>query len=235
MCGTSSKPALFVISTNPLIRHLLATSTHFPYPIDPGHIYPWILSLDFPPLKETPPSLPSTDSAKWHTPLKKLPSAKETAALLLLHIVRLQGIPVDIVSDPGPQFTSIFWREFCSLLGASVSLSSGFHRQSNGQTERTRKWRLPCASSPCSWAQHLVWVEYAHNTLTSSASGLSPFQCAYGFQPPLFPALEKEASCPLCSSIHSTLSTRLDPSPQLTHTCCQSLHHLCQPPPFPSP
>ena len=34
-----------------------------------------------------------------------------------------------------PQFTSMFWKEFCSLVGASVSLSSGFHPQSNGQTE----------------------------------------------------------------------------------------------------
>ena len=38
--------------------------------------------------------------------------------------------------------------------------------------------------------------EYAHNTLISSATGLSPFQCAYGFQPPLFSALEKEVTCP---------------------------------------
>ncbi|KAI3375960.1 hypothetical protein L3Q82_016492 [Scortum barcoo] len=38
---------------------------------------------------------------------------------------------------------------------------------------------------PSSSSQQLLWVEYAHNTLTCSATGLSPFQCAYGFQPPL--------------------------------------------------
>ena len=52
------------------------------------------------------------------------------------------------------------------------------------------------SQNPSSWSQHLLRVEYAHNTLTSSATGLSPFQCAYGYQPPLFPALEGEASCP---------------------------------------
>lgn len=56
--------------------------------------------------------------------------------------------------------------------------------------------RCTVSQNPSSWSQQLLWVEYAHNTLTSSATGLSPFQCAYGYRLPLFPALEKEASCP---------------------------------------
>lgn len=133
--------------------------------------------------------------------LPKLPSAKETAELMLQNVFRLHGLPADVVSDRGPQFTSIFWREFCSLLGATVSLSSGYHPQSNGQTERINQQMetaLRCMASkhPSSWSQQLLWVEYAHNTLSSSSTGLSPFQCAYGFQPPLFPSLEREASCP---------------------------------------
>ena len=134
-------------------------------------------------------------------PLSKLPSAKETAQLVLLHIFRLHGLPIDVVSDRGPQFTSIFWREFCAQLGASVSLSSGFHPQSNGQTERMNQemetaLRCMVSRNPSSWSQQLLWVEYAHNSLTSSATGLSPFQCCYGYQPPLFPALEGETTCP---------------------------------------
>ena len=134
-------------------------------------------------------------------PLPKLPSAKETAELVLQHVFRLHGLPVDVVSDRGPQFSSVFWREFCTLIGASASLSSGFHPQSNGQTERKNQemevaLRCMVSSHPSSWSQQLLWVEYAHNSLTSSSTGLSPFQCAYGYQPPLFPALEKEVSCP---------------------------------------
>ncbi|KAL2077828.1 hypothetical protein ACEWY4_027332 [Coilia grayii] len=45
---------------------------------------------------------------------------------------------------------------------------------------------------PLSCASRLVWVEYAHNTLTCSATGMSPFQCVYGYQPPLFPSQEGE-------------------------------------------
>ena len=68
-------------------------------------------------------------------PLSKLPSAKEIAELVFQYIFRLHGLPTDIVSDRGPQFKYMFWKEFCSLIGASVSLSSGFHPQSNGETE----------------------------------------------------------------------------------------------------
>ncbi|KAL7875813.1 hypothetical protein AOLI_G00107760 [Acnodon oligacanthus] len=46
-----------------------------------------------------------------------LPSAKETAELLLQHVVRVHGMPSDLVSDQSPQFTSHFWKAFCSLMG----------------------------------------------------------------------------------------------------------------------
>ena len=134
-------------------------------------------------------------------PLIKLPTAKETAEIMLQHVFRLHGLPCDVVSDRGPQFTSRFWTEFCRLLGASVSLSSGFHPQSNGQAERINQemetaLRCLASSTPSAWAKQLIWVEYAHNTLPSSATGLSPFQCSRGYQPPLFSAQERPASVP---------------------------------------
>lgn len=119
----------------------------------------------------------------------------------MAYIFHLHGIPVDLVSDRVSQFSSVFWQEFCRFHRATPSLSLGFHPQSNGQTKRLNQemeTALLCTMSqnPASWSQQLLWVEYAHNTQTSSATGLSPFQCAYRYQPPLFPALEEEASCP---------------------------------------
>lgn len=49
---------------------------------------------------------------------------------------------------------------------------------------------------PSSWFPNLVCVEYVHNSLTISASGLSPFLCVYGYETPLLPALNREVSCP---------------------------------------
>lgn len=134
-------------------------------------------------------------------PLPKLPSAKETAVLVMNHVFRIHGLPSDVVSDRGPQFISTFWREFCKCIGSTVSLSSGFHPQSNGQTERANQDLervLRCLSSrnPSSWSQHLAWAEYAHNTLPVASTGLSPFQCCLGYQPPLFSSQEADIAVP---------------------------------------
>ena len=72
--------------------------------------------------------------------LPKLPTAKETGVAFLNHIVRIHGIPKDIVSDRGPQFTSRFWKEFCTLLGASVT-SRFFGLRSHQATTRSRMAR----------------------------------------------------------------------------------------------
>lgn len=133
--------------------------------------------------------------------LKKLPTVSETFKLLVEHVFRLHGIPTDIMSDRGPQFTSQVWRAFCTALGAKPSLSSGYHPQSDGQTEclnQELESTLRCITShiPSTWASYLPWFEYVHNTLTSSATGLSPFEASLGYQPPLFPEQEAELAVP---------------------------------------
>uniref|UniRef100_A0AAQ4QYC0 Gypsy retrotransposon integrase-like protein 1 n=1 Tax=Gasterosteus aculeatus aculeatus TaxID=481459 RepID=A0AAQ4QYC0_GASAC len=134
-------------------------------------------------------------------PLPKLPSAKETADIMVREIFRIHGLPTDIVSDRGPQFASAVWRAFCTAVGATASLSSGFHPQTNGQAERANQkmestLRCLASSEPSTWSEQIPWAEYAHNTLPTTATGMSPFQCVYGYQPPLFPSQEKELAVP---------------------------------------
>lgn len=133
--------------------------------------------------------------------LPKLPSAKETAQIMMQHIFRIHGFPKDIVSDRGPQFISRFWREFCQLIGATASLTSGYHPEANGQTERLNQQletSLRCLVSqrPTAWSSYLAWAEYAHNTLPTSATGLSPFKCVYGYEAPVFFYSEQEVVVP---------------------------------------
>ncbi len=170
---------------------------------------PWShLSLDFvtglPPSQGNPVILVVVDrfsKAARFISLPKLPSAKETAELIMNHVFRVFGIPLDIVSDRGPQFSSRFWGAFCKLVGGTASLSSGFHPESNGQTERINQdlettLRCMAANNPTSWATYIIWAEYAHNTLQSSATRLSPFECKFGYSPPLFPEEESQVDIP---------------------------------------
>ncbi|KAI2667413.1 Transposon Tf2-6 polyprotein [Labeo rohita] len=69
-------------------------------------------------------------------PLSKLPTAMETAEVLCNWVFRFYGLPEDIVSNRGPQFSSRLWSSFFHLLGVNVSLTSGYHPQANGQVER---------------------------------------------------------------------------------------------------
>ncbi len=139
--------------------------------------------------------------ANHFIPLPKLPSARETAAIVLDHVFHIHGLPVDVVSDMGPQFVSKFWTEFCRQLGVTASLSSGYHPQTNGQAERAnqdleRVLRCVASAEPSSWSSRLTMVGYVHNSLPVSSTGLSPFQCCLGYQPPLFPSQESDAIVP---------------------------------------
>lgn len=68
----------------------------------------------------------------WLIPLPGIPTAFETAKLLFNYVLCYYGIPEDITSDCGTQFTSQVWSSFMEKLEVSVSLTAGYHPQSNG-------------------------------------------------------------------------------------------------------
>lgn len=129
------------------------------------------------------------------------PSATETAHIFIKEIIRLHGLPSNIVSDRGVQFTSRFWRALCNALQVELCLSSAYHPQSNGQTERTNQTleqylRCFSAFSQDNWASLLPLAEFAYNNSLHSATNQSPFWANYGFHPSALPATMCESAVP---------------------------------------
>ena len=145
-------------------------------------------------------------------PSKNLPTASQLAQLLLTQVVRLHGLPEVILSDRGPQFTARFWQLWCKALGISPNLSTSFHPQTNGQTERlnqTLKQYLQCYALKAeeSWVG-LLWVaELAYNNLTPRSTGTSPYMATYGYHPRILPVLIP-AAVDNVPDVHKTI-TRL--------------------------
>uniref|UniRef100_A0A8C5M5M4 Gypsy retrotransposon integrase-like protein 1 n=1 Tax=Leptobrachium leishanense TaxID=445787 RepID=A0A8C5M5M4_9ANUR len=134
-------------------------------------------------------------------PSMKIPTAKETASLFIAQVFRLHGIPTSIVTDRGTQFTSHFWKAFCSSLQISVDLSTSYHPQSNGQTERTNQTLesyLRCYSSyqQNNWLELLPMAEFSYNSHTHESTTFSPFFLTYGYHPAMFPGLPSYTSVP---------------------------------------
>ena len=63
-------------------------------------------------------------------------SLDKLADLYIKEIVRLHGIPISIISDQDPRFTSRFWGKLKEALGTRLNFSTAFHPQTNGQSER---------------------------------------------------------------------------------------------------
>uniref|UniRef100_A0A8C5LZY7 Gypsy retrotransposon integrase-like protein 1 n=1 Tax=Leptobrachium leishanense TaxID=445787 RepID=A0A8C5LZY7_9ANUR len=125
---------------------------------------------------------------------KGLPTAKVTASLFHKEIFRLHGIPASILSDRGSQFTSRFWKMFCLSLKIHVKLSSAYHPQTNGQTERTNQiveQYLRCYTCHLQddWVGLLPAAEFAYNSGHHQSLRESPFFLTYGYHPSLLPDL----------------------------------------------
>ncbi|XP_070007917.1 uncharacterized protein [Nicotiana sylvestris] len=105
------------------------------------------------------------------------------AQIYIWEIVRLHGVPISILSDRGPQFTTHFWRAVQSELGTRVELSTTFHPQTDGQSERTVQI-LEDILRACviyyggQWDQFLPLAEFSYNN--NYQSNRDGFEALYG-------------------------------------------------------
>lgn len=113
-------------------------------------------------------------------------TAERLAQAFLEHVWRDKGLPDSIVSDRGSLFTSKFWSALCFHLKIKQRLSTAFHPQTDGQTERqnqTLKQYLQGYGNyqQDDWVEWLAIAEFAYNNSVHITTGKTPFYLAYGF------------------------------------------------------
>jgi len=94
--------------------------------------------------------------------------------------VRYHGVPSKIISDRDTRFTSIFWRSLWQQLGTKLLMSTAFHPQTDGQTERANRTleeglRAYVSRMQTDWDQHLLPLEIAYNNSVQASTGFTPF------------------------------------------------------------
>ncbi|GJW26866.1 putative reverse transcriptase domain-containing protein [Tanacetum coccineum] len=107
------------------------------------------------------------------------------ARLYLNEIVARYGVPISIVSNHDCHFTLRFWQSMQEALGTRLNMSTGYHPQTDGQSERTIQ-TLEDMLRACvldfrgSWDVHLPLVEFSYNNSYHSSVRCAPFKALYG-------------------------------------------------------
>ena len=105
--------------------------------------------------------------------------------LYIREIVQLHGVPVSIVWNRDPRFTAHFWKSFQKAIGTRLTMSTTFHPQTDGQSERTiqvleNMLRACVLDHKGSWEEHLPLVEFAYNNSYQASIQMAPYEAFYG-------------------------------------------------------
>jgi transposase InsO family protein len=115
-------------------------------------------------------------------------SAAQVADLFFRELFRLHGLPKTIVSDQDSRFTSTFWQDLFRLVGTSLTLSTNYHPQTDGQTEIVNKWVEGYLKNYVA-GQQKAWVKWIHlggscyKTTHHMSIGMPPFRALYSYDP----------------------------------------------------
>ena len=108
-------------------------------------------------------------------------TAVKTAKLLIDHVFKLHGLPTAIISDRDPRFTAGVWKEVFRAWGTQLRMSSSYHPQTDGQTERMHRvmeagLRAYANKARTDWADRLPMIEAFYNSSRHESTGKTPFE-----------------------------------------------------------
>ena len=121
-------------------------------------------------------------------PCREDMGSEEVARLFRDHAFPYTGIPKRIISDRDMRFTSQFFKELCTQLEIKQNMSSAYHPQTDGQSERTNQMvetilRIFCNHQQDNWADWLKVAQYMINSRPSSTTKKPPYELWMGFIP----------------------------------------------------
>ncbi|GKA71363.1 putative reverse transcriptase domain-containing protein [Tanacetum coccineum] len=109
----------------------------------------------------------------------------EIPMLYIKEIVSRHGVPISIISDRDSHFTSRFWQSLQNALGTQLDMSTAYHPETDGQSERTIQ-TLEDMLRACiidfgkGWDKHLPLVEFFYNNSYHASIKAAPFEALYG-------------------------------------------------------
>nr|GFB10048.1 putative reverse transcriptase domain-containing protein [Tanacetum cinerariifolium] len=119
------------------------------------------------------------------TPIRETGPMDKLARIYLKEVITRHGIPVSIISDRDPRFASKFLRFFQNALGTRLDMSTAYHPETDGQSERTIQ-TLEDMLRACAidfgkgWVNHLPLVEFSYNNSYHATIKAAPFKALYG-------------------------------------------------------
>ncbi|GKB38556.1 putative reverse transcriptase domain-containing protein [Tanacetum coccineum] len=118
-------------------------------------------------------------------PTRETDSMETLTRLYIKEIVSRHGVPISIISDRDSHFTSRFWQSLQSALGTQLDMSTAYHPETDGQSERTIQ-TLEDMLRACvidfgkGWERHLPLVEFSYNNSYHASIKAAPFEALYG-------------------------------------------------------
>ena len=134
-------------------------------------------------------------------PTKKNVTTEGIASLFFHKVFLHFGLYTKIISDQGPQFASKFAKELGCILQYDLSLSTAYHPQTDGETERVNQeiemylW-IFCSNQPSTWANLITHAEFTHNHWPHSVTRKSPFFLMMGYEPIALSTILPSSSVP---------------------------------------
>ena len=147
-------------------------------------------------------------------PTTKTLTQEGAGQLLLDNLYKQFGLPDKMLSDRGPQFAAMTFRELLKLLGIKLNLTMAYHPQTDRATEQVNQeikayLSIYCSAYPTEWKNLLSTLEFTHNNQQHADQTHTSFELMHGKAPLAIPTSFKNTKFPsIAEKIKNLVTSR---------------------------